>query len=97
STVVRGSLDAAVTAIQSGTLSGDGTVVGNIQNTGGFVNPFAAGSPATLTGTVDFTTVNGFTPLPGDSFTFMDFASSTGNFSSMDLTNWACPTTCTDV
>lgn len=123
-----------MTAIQGGTLSGDGAVVGNIQNTGGFVNPFAAGNPATLTdtgsytqgpggtltidlggtapgqfsvldvsgvaaltGTVDFTTVNGFTPIPGDSFTFMEFASSTGNFSSMDLTNWACPTTCTDV
>ena len=54
-TVVRGTLDAAVTAIQGGTLSVDGVVVGAIQNTGGFVNPFAAGSPATLADTGNYT------------------------------------------
>ncbi|HMD97692.1 MAG TPA: hypothetical protein VKM93_10240 [Terriglobia bacterium] len=54
---------------------------------------------ATLDGTVDFTAVNGFTPDPGDDFTFLFFGTKSGNFASMDFTNWACPAdnTCTDV
>ncbi|MGB8799342.1 MAG: PEP-CTERM sorting domain-containing protein [Candidatus Acidiferrales bacterium] len=54
---------------------------------------------ATLDGTLDFTAVDGFTPVAGDDFTFLLFGSNSGDFSSIDFTNWACPVndTCTDV
>ncbi|HMD98364.1 MAG TPA: hypothetical protein VKM93_13665 [Terriglobia bacterium] len=54
---------------------------------------------AALDGTVDFTAVNGFTPDPGDDFTFLFFGTKSNNFASMDFTNWSCPAnnTCMDV
>ena len=53
----------------------------------------------TLDGTVDFAAVNGFTPGTGDDFKFLLFGSASGNFASMDFTNWTCPTgdTCDEV
>lgn len=54
---------------------------------------------ASLDGTVDFTTVGGFTPVAGDDFTFLLFGSLSGNFTNIDFTNWTCPTgdSCTEV
>lgn len=122
--------------IQGGTLLGFGTINGNVNNTGGIVEPGDNGSPgflsingnyqqgsggtmtiqlegvsptdfgvldvtglASLDGTVDFTTVGGFTPVAGDDFTFLLFGSLSGNFTNIDFTNWTCPTgdSCTEV
>ncbi len=54
---------------------------------------------AMLDGAVDFTTVDGFTPVAGDDFTFLLFGAYSGDFTSIDFTNWACPVDdiCTDV
>jgi hypothetical protein len=47
---------------------------------------------ASLDGTIDFDAINGFMPSAGDDFTFLLFDSLSGNFSSLDVTNWLCPT-----
>ena len=54
---------------------------------------------ASLDGAVDFTTINGFTPVAGDDFTFLLFGANSGDFSNVMFTNWACPVgdTCTGV
>ncbi|MGO9271150.1 MAG: hypothetical protein ACLQOO_12995 [Terriglobia bacterium] len=54
---------------------------------------------AALDGTVDLTALNSFTPQLVDDFTFLPFGTESGNFASMDFTNWTCPEgdTCTDV
>jgi hypothetical protein len=68
-------------------------------NPGGF-SVLAVNGNATLDGTVDFTTLGGFTPVAGDDFTFLTWTGSeSGNFATVDFTNWVCPTgdTCTDV
>ncbi|HWH57272.1 MAG TPA: PEP-CTERM sorting domain-containing protein [Terriglobales bacterium] len=135
-TEVEGTLNSVpAVQIQGGTLLGlGGTINGNVNNTGGIVEPgnglsalsingnYTQGSSgamtiqlagasqfdfdvldvsglASLDGTVDFTTVGGFTPLAGDDFTFLLFGSLSGNFTNIDFTNWTCPTgdSCTEV
>jgi PEP-CTERM motif len=145
--IVDGTLNSVPTVqIQSGYLSGAGTINGNVNNIGGTVapspyldttlDPTFLSTPGTLTingnytqgsagtllielggaapgdfsvldvsglamldGALDFTTVDGFTPVAGDDFTFLLFGSYSGDFTSIDFTNWACPVddTCTDV
>src|SRR5258708_26941932 len=46
---------------------------------------------ASLDGAVDFTPINGFTPVAGDDFTFLLFGVNSGDFSNIVLTNWVCP------
>ena len=123
--------------LQGGGLLGDGSITGNVNNSGGNIEPtFLPGAPPALTingsyaqgsggtliidlggtgggqfgaldvsggvtldGTVDFTTVNGFTPGAGDTFTFLQFGSLAGDSAKIDFTNWICPVgdTCTEV
>ena len=55
---------------------------------------------AALDGTVDFVAVSSFAPATGDDFTFLDWGGSeSGDFATIDFTNWSCPAgdTCTDV
>jgi hypothetical protein len=47
---------------------------------------------ATLDGTVEFFAVNGFKPVGGDDFTFLDFGSISGSFAGFDPIGWNCPT-----
>ena len=46
---------------------------------------------ASLSGALDFTVLDGFTPSIGDAFTFLTFGSLSGDFSSIVFTNWTCP------
>ena len=133
-----GDVDPLAIDITGGTMQGAGSITGDVNNSGGNVEPasapsipgtltingnYAQGSGGTLTvdlggiapgdfsvlnvsdlvaldGTVEFTAVDGFTPGSGDEFTFLLFGGTeSGNFASMDLTNWTCPVgdVCTDV
>ena len=46
---------------------------------------------ASLNGTLDFTAINGFTPVAGDDFTFLNFGTESGSFRTIDMTGWSCP------
>lgn len=47
---------------------------------------------ASLDGTVDFVAVDGFVPADGEDFTFLlTGGSRSGEFSSLELGNFACP------
>ena len=55
SLVVDGVLATALATINGGTVSGGGTIQGNLRNAGGFVHPVSAGAPSKLSVTGDFT------------------------------------------
>lgn len=134
-TVVDGVINSDVALqVQGGTLSGTGTINGNVDDSGGDVEPgdgpgtltingdYMQGSSGTLTielfggapgelgllavsglatldGTLDLVAEDGFTPEAGDDFTFLLFGSLSGDFASIDLTDWTCPAgdTCSEV
>ncbi|MGD0230317.1 MAG: hypothetical protein ABSC19_08155 [Syntrophorhabdales bacterium] len=52
---VDGVLWTAQALVNAGTVSGGGTIQGNLHNTGGFVHPVSAGMPSTLSVTGNFT------------------------------------------
>jgi PEP-CTERM motif len=121
--------------LEAGVLAGTGTVVGNVNNSGGAVHPgdpdppgiltidgnytqgsggafdellagLAAGTgysqldvtgSASLDGLLDVTKSPSFTLAVGDTFTILDFASSTGDFSSFDYNGAGCSLLSTDM
>jgi hypothetical protein len=71
-----------------------------IDLTPGSSSVLAVNGNVALDGTVDFAALGGFTPATGDDFTFLTWTGTeSGNFASIDLSGWTCPTgdTCTDV
>ena len=101
-TLLPGSPDTPGTLSLSGSYvqGPGGTLVIDISGTpAGQFSVFSISGLATLDGAVDFTFLDGFTPTVGDEFTFLTFGSVSGDFSSINFTNWTCPVgdVCTDV
>ena len=66
------------------TQNSSGTLLIDLAGTGaGQFGVFSVTGLATLDGTVDFNFMNGFTPTKGDEFTFLNFGSKSGDFSSI--------------
>jgi hypothetical protein len=80
STKVNGTLTATLTSIQGGTLSGSGTIVGDVNNSGGNVIPIDPGNPTTLT-------INGnYTQGPNGTLTIDLSGTGSGDFSVLAVT-----------
>jgi fibronectin-binding autotransporter adhesin len=91
--------NAAVIQVGQSGAPGSLTVTGDYTQTasgvldidiGGYIpgtnyDQLAIGGQATLDGTLNVTLINGFTPNPGDSFTIMTFAGSSGGFATTNL------------
>jgi PEP-CTERM motif len=134
-TTVDGTFNSPLLGVGGGSVSGSGTINGDLDNSFGFVEPgdsfggtltvngnytqsaageldivLAGAAPgqfaaldvaglATLSGSLDFDSQAGFMPATGDDFTFLEFGSLSGSFSSIVFNFWQCPTgdTCTIV
>ena len=81
-------------------LSTRGTASDHLTAAAGQFSVLTVNGNLTLGGTLDFTDVNGFTPVAGNDFSFLTWTGTAlGNFTNIDFTNFSCPAgdTCTDV
>ncbi len=124
-TIVDGTLVGnQILTINNGTLTGKGTIVGNVVNNGGSISPngpssgkltingnysqaiagsltvdlagytqgttydwLSVSGTSTLNGILNVNLLNGFSPIVGDTFTFLNYSSKTGAFSTLNSLN----------
>jgi hypothetical protein len=97
--IVNNDADVAPGDPSTGTLTIDGgysqlsgTLTINLGGTGaGDFGVLDVTNDVILTGTIDFTAVNGFTPGTGDAFTFLRFGTLSFESFNINFTNWTCP------